>query len=347
MSNSYESIKQRILDNMQVDIDKREGSFSQNLISPLSQELAKAYIRQEDLVHMAFVRNGFFNYLDLKCEEYGIHRKEGTKAVGEVIFVGKDEVLIENGTILSFNDLYFVVLNDEVVSEGKAELVVEALEVGSQYNLLANTKLISSNKINGITDIYVKADMNNGTNIESDEELRDRFFETIKKSYTSGNVAHYEMWTTEVNGVGLCKVYPLKNGNGTVEIAITDSNMLGASSELIESVKANIEEKRPIGANVSVVSAIEKVIDIKAKVTLASGYSVEEVKNEFTKKVTEYLREISFKSSYVSNARLGNILLDTSGIFDYSEFKINNLSTNIALSDAEVPKLGTVEFEVM
>ena len=344
---TYEVIKQRILSNIKSDLDKREGSFTQNLISPISQELAKFYIEQEDLVNMAFVRNGFFNYLDLKCEEYGIYRKEGTKAVGEVVFVGDNGVSIDNGTILSYNGLYFVVLNDADIVNNQAELVVEALEVGKQYNLLANTKLISNEKIDGVTDIYVKDDISSGTDIETDEELRNRYFETIKKSYTSGNVAHYEAWTTEVSGVGLCKVYPLKNGNGTVEIVITDSNMLGASSELIENVKANIEEKRPIGANVSVVSATEKVININANITLANGYTVEEIKTEFANKVTEYLKDISFKSSYVSNARLGNLLLDTNGVFDYTEFKINNLSTNITLSDIEVPKLGTIEFEVM
>ena len=347
MSKTYENIKNRILDNMKIDIDKREGSFLNNMVSPISQELAKAYIEQEDLVNMAFVRNGFFNYLDLKCEEYGIYRKEGTKAVGEVIFTGENGTSIPNGTILSSNGLYFVVLNDSDIVNNQAELVVEALEVGKQYNLLANTKLSLTEPIYGITDIYVKSDITNGTDIETDEELRDRYFDTIKKSYTSGNVAHYEAWATEVSGVGLCKVFPLKNGNGTVEIVITDSNMLGASSELIESVKANIEGKRPIGANVSVVSATEKVVNITANITLASGYSVEEIKSDFANKVTEYLKEISFKSSYVSNARLGNLLLDTNGVFDYTEFKINNLTSNIALSDIEVPKLGTISFEVV
>lgn len=347
MSNTYENIKQRILDNININIDKREGSFTSNMISPLSQELAKIYIEQEDLVNMAFIRNGFFNYLDLKCEEYGIVRKEGSKSVGEVIFIGENGVSIENGTILSCNGLYYVVLNDADIVGNQAELVVEALEVGKRYNLLANTKLNLAEAINGVSDIYVKESFKNGTDIETDEELRDRYFDTIKKSYTSGNVAHYETWATEVNGVGLCKVYPLKHGNGTVEVVITDSNMLGASSELIESVKANIEEKRPIGANVSVVSATEKIINIKANITLANGYSVEEIKTEFTEKVVEYLKDISFKSSYVSNARLGNLLLDTNGVFDYTEFKINNLTTNIALEDIEVPKLGTVEFMVV
>ena len=347
MSNSYEAIKQRILDNIKSDIDKREGSFTQNMISPVSEELAKIYLEQRDLLDMAFVRNGFFNYLDDKCWEYGIDRKIGTSAVGEVTFEGADGTSISNGTVIYHNDLYYVVLNDADISNGKADLIVEAYEMGKKYNVIRNTEFTLKENIQGVTRVYAKEDFKGGTDTETDEELRDRYFDTIKKSYTSGNVAHYEAWTTEVSGVGLCKVYPLKNGNGTVEVVITDSNMLGASSELIDSVKANIEEKRPIGANVSVVSATEKAINITANITLASGYSVEEVKSEFTNKVTEYLKDISFKSSYVSNARLGNLLLDTNGVFDYTEFKINNLSTNIALSDIEVPKLGTIEFEVM
>ena len=213
--------------------------------------------------------------------------------------------------------------------------------------VLANTKLTTIEPINGVADIYVKESFKNGTDIETDEELRDRYFDTIKKSYTSGNVAHYEQWATEVPGTGLCKVYPLKNGNATVEVVITDSNMLGASSELIESVKANIEEKRPIGANVSVVSATEKVININANITLANGYTVEEIKNSYKEVVENYFKDISFKSSYISNARLGNLLLDANGVFDYTEFKINNLSTNISLSDIEVPKLGTINFVVV
>ena len=344
---TYEVIKQRILDNIDIGIDKREGSFTQNMISPLSQELAKFYIEQEDLVNMAFVRNGFFNYLDDKCWEYGIDRKIGTSAVGEVIFEGEDNTSISNGTVIYHNDLYYVVLNDADVKNGKAELIVEAYEMGKRYNVIKDTEFTLREDIEGVTKVYAKDDFKGGSDTETDEELRDRYFDTIKKSFTSGNVAHYEAWSTEVSGVGLCKVYPLKNGNGTVEIVITDSNMLGASSELIESVKANIEEKRPIGANVSVVSATEKAINITANITLASGYTVEEVKAEFTEKVVEYLKDISFKTSYVSNARLGNLLLDTNGVFDYTEFKINNLTSNIALNDTEVPKLGTVEFTVV
>lgn len=340
MSKTYEEIKQRVLNNTDINVDKREGSFLNNMASPLSYELAKFYIEQQDLVNMAFVKNGYFNYLDAKCGEYGISRKQGTKAAGEVIFTGENGTLISNGSILFVDDLYFVVLNDATIAENQAELVVEALEVGKQYNLSANTRLTTAEPINGVNDIYVKSNFKNGTDIESDEDLRERFFTTVKKSYTSGNVAHYEMWTLEVDGTGACNVYPLKNGNGTVEIVITNSDMLGASSELIEKVKANIERKRPIGASVTVVSATEKAINVSATIRLVKGYDIEEVKAGFATKLTQYLKEIAFKDTYVSTARLGNLLLDTTGVFDYADFKVNEANSNIILSDTDVPKVG-------
>lgn len=341
---SYENILNRMLDNISVDIDKREGSFVRDMVSPIATELAKAYIEQQDLVNMAFVKNGFFNYLDDKCAEYGITRKQETNATGEVVFEGTNGTVVSNGTILFYNDLYFVVLNDADITGGQATLIVESLEAGSKYNLEKNTELTMQDKIDGVNRVYVKSGLANGSNAETDEELRDRFFETIKKSYTSGNVAHYETWTLEVEGVGACKVYPLKNGNGTVEVVITNADMLGASSELIEKVKANIEEKRPIGANVTVVSATEKTINVSATVRLLEGCSQDEVETLFKNKLTQYLKEIAFKDTYVSTARLGNLLLDTTGVFDYSDFEVNGAMSNVNLLDTDVPKVGTISF---
>lgn len=341
---TYEEIKQRILDNTVIDIDKREGSFTSNMVSPLALEVANAYENQTELVDMAFVRNGKLNYLDLKCEEYGIYRKLGVKSKGIAMAKGVNDTVIPKDTVLYIDDLLFKVLDTYTINAVGIEIGIEALGVGKEYNLLASTELSLQEDIQGVESIIVKEDINNGVDVETDEELKDRYFNTIKKSYTSGNVAHYEQWTMEVDGVGGCKVYPLKNGNGTVEVVIVNRDMLSASTDLINSVKANIEDNRPIGANVTVISATEKAINVSANIVLANGYSLDQVKEEYLIKLTSYLKEISFKTSYVSVARLGNLLLDVNGIFDYTDFKVNNGTTNIALTDIEVPKVGTFSF---
>ena len=40
---TYQVIRQRMLDNMPNDIDKREGSFISNMVSPVGVEFAKYY----------------------------------------------------------------------------------------------------------------------------------------------------------------------------------------------------------------------------------------------------------------------------------------------------------------
>ena len=49
-SETYEVIRQRILDNMSNDIDKREGSFVSNMISPVSVEFAKYYMELDNIL---------------------------------------------------------------------------------------------------------------------------------------------------------------------------------------------------------------------------------------------------------------------------------------------------------
>jgi uncharacterized phage protein gp47/JayE len=78
MSKTYENIKQRVLNNTNIDVDKREGSFLNNMASPLAYELARFYIEQQDLVNMSFVKNGYFHYKLAKNSYffiYGLNNK--------------------------------------------------------------------------------------------------------------------------------------------------------------------------------------------------------------------------------------------------------------------------------
>lgn len=73
-----------------------------------------------------------------------------------------------------------------------------------------------------------------------DEELRERYFETINEKTFSGNIADYKKKTKEIAGVGAVKVVPAWNGGGTVKLMILDSNYNKASNELISRVQETI-----------------------------------------------------------------------------------------------------------
>ena len=216
---TYETIRNRILDNTNINIDKREGSFLSNMVSAISEELAKAYINMGDILSLGFIDDTFDTYLDKRVGEFGVYRKAGTKATGEIKVEGKEGAIITNGTLIKANDLYFTVLNDiELPAENI--LYVEANEAGYKNNLLANTEFELVEKNDKVTKLINEVEFTNGVDVETDEDLRKRFVKVVNNPSASGNKNHYEEWALEVNGVGRAIVYPLWNGNGTVKVMI-------------------------------------------------------------------------------------------------------------------------------
>ena len=65
----FESIRDEILNNISAKIDKREGTFTYDMISGVAVELAKAYMSMEDIINLAFIEDGFDTYLDKKVSE--------------------------------------------------------------------------------------------------------------------------------------------------------------------------------------------------------------------------------------------------------------------------------------
>ena len=288
---TYEIIKQRILDNTNITIDKREGSFLSNMVSPLSQELAKAYINMSDILNLGFIEDNFDTFLDKRVSEFGVYRKQGAKAIGEIKVEGQEGVTIENGTIIKANGLYFTVLNDIELPNDNI-IYVEANEVGYKYNLLANTEFELVEKNGKITKLVNEVDFTNGVDIETDEDLRKRFVKVVNNPSTSGNKNHYEEWALEVNGVGRAIVYPLWSGNGTVKVMIIGNDNKPVTEDIIENCKLYIEENMPIGCQLTVTTPSLLNVVIKANIELKEGYDIEENKQPLMQRG---LREIATK----------------------------------------------------
>ena len=62
-----------------------------------------------------------------------------------------------------------------------------------------------------------------GDDIESDEDLRIRYMESVTAPQFGGNVSDYQNKVKSLTGVGGCKVIPIWNGGGTVKLIITNS----------------------------------------------------------------------------------------------------------------------------
>ncbi|TQW29524.1 baseplate J/gp47 family protein, partial [Clostridioides difficile] len=267
----------------------------------------------------------------------------GTEATGEVVFEGKAGTVIPNGTIISYNELLFVVIKDIVISSKIEQNTspIQALEIGIRYNIPANTEFKLQDEINGITKIYNDVAFRGGTEIETDEELKERFYKIQKNQATSGNKAHYEEWALEVEGVYNAKIYPRWDGAGTVKVLIFGVNNQAVDSEVIERCREHIETEMPIGATLTVATPSILDISISATIKLEIGYTIDFVKESFLESINSYLINVNKEIIYT---KVSAILASTEGLHDFSNLLLNNKAENITFEEDKVPSVTTLEF---
>lgn len=342
---TFENIMEEMLENVSNRFDKREGSIIYDALGPAAAELAQTYIDLNYLYMKLNADNLEGEELEMFVEQRtGIKRRQATQAIRKGVFSKADGSFlnVEIGSRFTGEDLHYTVI--EKIKDGEFKLECEELgEAGNGYV----GDLIPVDYIDGLGKAELTDVLEYGYDAESDSDLRQRYYERIQTPATSGNKYHYLNWAKEVTGVGDAKVIPLWNGPGTVKVVIVDSNKNPATEDLITNVFQYIEEERPIGATVTVVSAIAKDVEISAKVSLAEGYTIQLVLDKFKSDLEQYRKDVAFKDSYISHAKIGSILLSIDGVLDYTELKLNNAMKNIALGEEEIPIFDTVSLEVI
>jgi uncharacterized phage protein gp47/JayE len=340
---TVEEIKSDILSRMDTDIDVREGSYTNDMISAVSHEIWKMYQSLDALIPIVYVDETSGEYIDKKCAEYGIKRKLGNEAVATLRFIGVDGTTIpEDKVFLTAEGLEFVTDTAVTIIGGTATVTASAAEIGEQYNVVAGTITRQYANLSGLSSVTNDAAIG-GTNQETDIALVARLYNYLQKPATSGNIAHYKQWALEVDGVGNTKVTPLWNGPGTVRVLIVGSDNEPVDSVIVDNCMAHIEANRPIGAAVTVISAEQLEINIDAVITMESNTTIEIVRQSFETALKQYLRSIAFEKYVVVYNRIAYILLDIDGVIDYTLLTVNGDIENVTVGENQVPIIGTVE----
>ena len=328
---TYENILNDMLSRVEADVDKREGSIIYDALAPCAYHLAQTYFYLDSLVDLVSGDTAVGEYLDKVVKDYGLTRKAPSYALRKVETNG----VIEIGTRWGMNDIIYKI-TEELTTNVYIATCEQTGEVGNVYSGSLDNIDNVSGVMATLTDV-----ISSGEEEESDDDLRARFYSLVQSTSTSGNVADYKNWALEVSGVGNAKVFPLWNGSGTVKVLVLDSNM-GIDETLEGKVFNYIEAVRPIGAIVTVESPSNKTISISAKIKLDGTKTFAEVVEVFNSSYKSYLESNVFKSYIVSYAKIGSLLLTTSGVADYSDLLINNGISNIEISNYEIPAIGTI-----
>jgi len=337
------TILQRMLDDVPDGIDKRQGSIIYDAMAPAAVEMAELYGELEINRRLSFAETASGEYLELRVKDYGIERKPATRALRRGIFLDDAgaPAAIPIGSRYAIGGVSYAVQSQE--TGGSYVLRSEvAGEAGNQpLGPLLPLDYMPGLAVAELADVIVP-----GEEAESDEALRQRYYARVRTPAAGGSKADYVNWALEVPGVGAARVFPLWDGPGTVKVIIVDTDKRPAGEQVVADTAAHIERLRPIGASVTVASATARAVQVSAKIVPAAGYAVSGIAEAFRELLASYLARNVFTVPWVSTAMIGTLLLQTPGVIDYSELRVNGGTVNLELADDEIGVVDTVELEV-
>ena len=333
------------LANLENNFSKIEGSFNFDIASAYGIEAESIYKSLEYWVNQTFIDTATEDeFIDYHAMLFGVTRKQGTKARGEISITGKADTVISAGAVVLKTDStkYKLLYDTTIAFDGKAVAEVECLEVGEVGNCAVG-EIVNFEIANA--DIFTVTNgkaFTNGYEKEPNDSLIARAKERILKPAHSGNIYDYEKWAKEIDGVGKVLVEPLWNGNGTVRVRISNYNNTLADSELIRKVKKRIEQidGRPVGADVTVASFDGKNISISVSVILSPGLKLNTVSDRISSKIKQMIKDNSAlytlnNKEILSINRVEKIALSIDGVED-CKVLINNDSKNITVDSNEI-----------
>lgn len=247
-----EAIRQRILDVLPDDLDKSEGSYIWDAVAPVAIELTQASIRAQEVLKRGFASTTFGDYLDLRGEEHGVTRISAIKAAGtalkgnQLTITGTPGAIVQPGfkvatpadPVTGAPSIEFVTTTYCTIGGGGTGTAdIEAVSPGTGGNVPAGAISIVVVPQGGVSAVVNSAQVNGGLDRETDTALLTRYLQKVRSPSAGGNKADYLNWSMEVAGVGGASVVPVKDGPGTVSIAIIGTDKAPAGQTVVDTVQ--------------------------------------------------------------------------------------------------------------
>lgn len=338
-----ETILERVLSRMETDLQTREGSYAYDQAAPISFEIWRVLMTLDELIEAFYVNENSGPYLDAHARLFAMSRREGAKAAAKMNFQGRDGTVVPAGSLFyAAGTMEFRLTADAMLKDGAAEGWLLASDVGAVYNVPAGTIDQIGRTIPGL-EKFANEEAQGGADPESDQDLFQRLDEKRKRPPTSGNEAHYKEWALSVNGVGAVRVTPLWRGPGTVLVLIAGFDRRPVDDAIVADCAKFIQTKRPVGADVTVASAVAVEVDVCARVVLTSTAALSAVEAAFTSILDEYLADAAFEEFTVYATRVGALLMSIEGVVDYDGLTLNGSEGNLVLEENGVPVRGRVD----
>lgn len=345
-----EELMQQMLDTLPNDIDKREGSVIYTALAPIAAALVEQQFYLDGILAASMPDTAAGDDLTARCAWFGVDRYAATQAVREGIFTDG------NGSAME------VPIGSRFGADGLTYTVTAQLAAGD-YQLQCQTPGTAGNRYNGNllsidnveslgAAIMTAAPLIPARDEETDEELRTRFYSTVRQTAYGGNVGDYEQKTLSIQGIGAVKVFGAATmGAGHVGIVIGDDQGNRATQVLVDAVQALMGTDgtgiAPIGHTVTVTTSTDLTVNVVAAVRLKTGANFEIVQPVVEQTISDYISLIGFQDETIFYAKLQAAILNChDAILDIGSVTMNGASGNLSLTkeyeNYQVPVLGTV-----
>ena len=306
-------------------------------------------IQGEWVLAQSFPQTAQGEYLDYHADARGLSRLEGTKAKGVLRFsVGSPAALaltIPEGTVCTteggtaFRTVAEVILP---VGATEADAEAEAVEPGRDGNAASGTITVMTACPVGVTACTNPVVFSGGSDGEDDAALRERVMESYHRLPNGANAAWYEQTAMSHEGVAEAQAIGRARGIGTVDIYITAEE--GApESALLETVRADLQERREIAVDVQVLAPAEETVNVAAAVAVEDGYRFEEVRVRVEQALAAFFNG-RLLGKGVRVAELNSLIFQLEGV---QNVKLSAPAADIAARQGVLPKAGSVNITEM
>lgn len=280
------------------------------------------YTHQNWIVRQYFPDTADSEYLEMHAKLRNIYRKNATYASGTLKVFGQANTVVPEGLQVKKGDLYYVTKTGASLgAEGIATVKVIALATGASSNVKSDTTaMFMSAPVGVASECTLLDDVSGGTEAESDAALLARLLERIRRPPSGGNKNDFRQWAESVDGVTSAYVYPLRRGEGTVDIAITSGDTV-PSDEIVQATQEYIDNVRPVTAkSVYVLKPVQKRVDFEIRVLLDMDTTLEGVKAEIENALENYFLSLKPADTLIIS-QIEAVISDLVGVVDREVIK--------------------------
>ena len=369
-----QSIEQGMLQQVDPGIDTRQGSLIQTAAGLAAWFLEGVYY--SDLAHLqqnTTAETAVGDALDLLAAQRGLTRRQATPAVRQGAF----NVAIPSGSqFKTINGAASLIFTSGAQISGSGSTWIYQMTCttpGTTGNTYTGA-LLPITAIAGLTSATIGEIITPGSDEETDDSLRQRYFLTFETASFGGNIAAYRNTILAIDGVGAVQVYPAYNGGGTVLCSILDAQLTPAESGLVEQVQNIICPSEdggsspspngygyaPIGAAVTITTGSNLTLDITCNIEFAASVpnGVEVYQSQIEQAIQTYINSVnaSWGAALVSQtvsypvvvyaSRIIAAILTVDNVINVTNLLINGSASDVHCTETaqlqQVPTLGTV-----